>query len=399
MFRRSIILFVCLIALSHEVILAQWKVEVCPTKNNLNSISLTDKNSGWIVGSKGTILQRLNGSWTLLPALTSADLYSVCMIDKNNGWSVGSQGTILHYDGTKWDTVASPIKDDLFSVSFNDADNGIAVGAYGIILNYKNGTWTKLDNRFFGHLYSVSYKNDQSYIGGEWECVRMPVISIDKGNENVLHNIFSNSIYYLYGVCASGLKDLWAVGGGPGLVMHFDGQSWSESFNNTNVPKLLSVYVNDQNKGICAGNNGTIMTYSDGNWVVQDSPTKKALKGTAISDKVYYAVGDAGTIVTYDENIITSVKRTQDSQLNGVIHIYPNPCGSVANIIFPVESGFISNRIQITNLDGKTLYDKKVANGMSEMQLDVRNFDNGIYIINITSLNLKTRSSKFLITH
>jgi photosystem II stability/assembly factor-like uncharacterized protein len=399
MHRRIFILCVCLIVLTQRLVEAQWKIEISPTKNNLHSIALIDETSGWIVGDKGTILQKSNGKWNLLPAVTNSDLYSVCMTDINNVWAVGKQGTILHFNGSGWEKVSSPTNDDLFSVSFNDADNGIATGASGLILSFKNGIWSKIANRMLGNLFSVSYRNNVSYIAGEWECVRMPVIYMQKGSETVPGKLYSDSFFYLLGICTSSQNDLWAVGNGSGRIMHFDGQTWTDSFFDNNLPTLISVFFNDQYKGISVGFSGTIVTYSDYRWVQEESPTKSTLRGTAVSGTTYYAVGDDGMIVTCDKGIVSGINETGKQIIQNSISLYPNPCNGIVNIKVPVETNFVTNRIYIINIDGHVALNYKISPGLAELQIDTRSFDNGIYLIKAISTNLKTKSSKLLIIH
>ena len=64
----------------------------------LNSVHFINEQTGWIVGSNGTILNTRNGgeTWELQPSGTTNDLFSVHFTDALNGWAVGENGTILH---------------------------------------------------------------------------------------------------------------------------------------------------------------------------------------------------------------------------------------------------------------------------------------------------------------
>jgi hypothetical protein len=61
------------------------------------SIYFTDSNTGWVVGSYGTIIKTTNGgtNWFSQNSGTTNVLYSVYFIDSNTGWAVGSNGTVL----------------------------------------------------------------------------------------------------------------------------------------------------------------------------------------------------------------------------------------------------------------------------------------------------------------
>jgi len=107
-----------IVILNSVSVQAQWHLEKCPTKNNLNAISLIDDNSGWIVGEEGTILFKSDGIWKAYKKSTNQDLNSIVMIDNKNGWAVGDKGTIVRYNGNHWELHNSPTNKNLLSVSF-----------------------------------------------------------------------------------------------------------------------------------------------------------------------------------------------------------------------------------------------------------------------------------------
>jgi len=74
----------------------------------LQSVHFTDNNTGWAVGPGGTILKTTNGgtnwnsqasgmgtNWNSQTSGTTDWLLSVHFTDNNTGWAVGSGGTIL----------------------------------------------------------------------------------------------------------------------------------------------------------------------------------------------------------------------------------------------------------------------------------------------------------------
>jgi hypothetical protein len=66
----------------------------------LNDVYFVDKQTGWAVGEKGTILYISDGgsNWQIQNNSAQAFLNSVHFVDKQTGWAVGSNGTILKYN-------------------------------------------------------------------------------------------------------------------------------------------------------------------------------------------------------------------------------------------------------------------------------------------------------------
>ena len=56
----------------------------------LHAVLFIDQNRGWAVGSKGTVLQTVDGgnTWKLRGAATNDVVRDIFFIDNNNGWLV-----------------------------------------------------------------------------------------------------------------------------------------------------------------------------------------------------------------------------------------------------------------------------------------------------------------------
>lgn len=400
MSKRTFLFLVIIFYLNIGLISAQWALEKTNSKNCLHSISLIDPNSGWIVGDKGTILFKSNSFWIESPKITNKNLYSVCMLDNDDGWAVGAEGIILHFNGKTWEEVISPTDNDLFSISFNDHDNGIAVGMNGTIINYKNGTWSIVKNSTVGHLFSSVYRNNLSFIGGERECVRMPVMTIEKDKEEILTANFTKSLFSVRSICTTGENELWAVGSSRGHIAHFNGSEWIDYNISEKLPTLLSIFFSDDNHGVSVGFRGTILTYSGKGWVKQNSPVKRHLRGASINGDTYYAVGDSGTIVKWRISP-SEDHRTDPGKEHMKMEAYPNPCDDLLNIFSPEEDDFAIDFITVTNINGKVIFKEMNIQGSasSTYLLKTAGYDNGLYLVTAISIDGKLASAKFVIKH
>lgn len=121
----------------------QWVLQTSGTTNALRSVYFIDDNTGWTVGSNGTILKTSNGgtNWVNLSYLINVFLQGVRFVNQSTGWCVGDSGIIINTTngGTNWYTQNSGTINELYSVFFINADTGWVVGNNNTIL--KTTTW------------------------------------------------------------------------------------------------------------------------------------------------------------------------------------------------------------------------------------------------------------------
>ena len=88
----------------------------------------TSPNSGWAVGSAGTILKTGNGGilWQNEVSPTTQNLSSICFPNSSVGYAVGANGTIIKYDGV---TSVADQKLELVSVYPNPSSQYIYVNS------------------------------------------------------------------------------------------------------------------------------------------------------------------------------------------------------------------------------------------------------------------------------
>jgi photosystem II stability/assembly factor-like uncharacterized protein len=395
---KKIFLFLVSVGLlSPGIIQAQWRVEKCPTRNNLNAISLFSSKSSWIVGDKGTILYKEGNTWKEYQKPTSENLYSIFMLKDDNGWAVGAKGTILHFDGQNWKPILSQTKKDLFSVYFKDSENGIVVGESGTIMTYRNGNWTSIGKGIRGDLFTVFFQNDDAWIGGGLECVRFPIMKMAtrEGTAQINNFDFFASIHDIFFLDS---YNGWAVGS-PSTLLHFDGTSWEKQIIDDKFSSLKSVFFSDNSNGISVGYGGTILVFSGDTWAKEYSLSTKTLRAAAIVDNSYYAVGDSGTIISKTRFTGKQVSTTPEEK-SEKIELFPNPCDEILNIKFNVSNNQTIVKLSITNSSGQIIIQKTVNawNGSLTYTLGTSVLKNGLYNLQITSGN-KTTIAKFIIMH
>lgn len=231
------------------------------SNNKSSSYSGTQFNELWSVGSNGYI-SRWNGRiWTEMASSEDGYLYSLWGSSANDVWAAGDPKSILHWDGTSWS--GQKISDDsLWRAIWGSEANDVwlcgvscahwdgkqwlpapqpkqqetvlslwgasstsiwaATHAGNIYhwdgqswsVQYSSGTmfgWPKLWGNSEKNIWCLTDNASYHYNGTSW--MKNEVIPANSG---VLFSVFGFSN-----------NDLWSVGM-PGLIMHWDGMSWSK---------------------------------------------------------------------------------------------------------------------------------------------------------------------------
>ncbi|GEM_PF-804912 len=112
-----------------------WTRNIPPAISWLNDICYAGKDTGYIVGQNGIILQSTtwNGSWTQQSSGTTGILNGVHFTDGRHGAVVGNGGLILRTTdaGANWTSQTSGITHSLMDVFFTDETTGVAVSDVG----------------------------------------------------------------------------------------------------------------------------------------------------------------------------------------------------------------------------------------------------------------------------
>ncbi len=240
------------------------------TRENINALSMPDRQHIWFVGAHGCIYHSPDGgsSWMEQDSKIEHLLSDVQFIDSRTGWATGIYGTILHTaDGGKnWDAQNSGTKRHLFGISFVDKENGWAIGEWNTILHTADGgrTWQQQveeQDRIYSDVHFVNPREG------------------------------------------------WVIGE-RGFIMHTSdaGQTWQrqmpESFERATIeeqfehprPYLFGLYFADNSTGWICGLEATILKTTDGGKTWKDLPSESeyAIYSISVKGDRGWAVGDKG---------------------------------------------------------------------------------------------------------
>lgn len=378
--------------------MAQWNTINVPTKNHLNAIALIEDKAGWIVGNRGTMLYRSGDSWLAYPAITNEELNSVCLLSETEGWAVGAHGTILQMKGAQWQRVESPTQQELHTVCFSNTGNGYAVGNNGTFLSYRNGIWEMAEIKTPWHFYAIAVNNGTPMIAGGRENLTVPIMDVVYSNSYSFAKVFDPGYVEISGMASPGIDIVWAVGK-PGTILYKDATAWQKVEIEGKLPALTNVFFAGKDNGITVGHGGTIMTYTESGWQIEESPVNVKLNGSYIVGNKYYAVGNNGTVLKHTRNTIPSKKEPLITSPK-VINTYPNPATNLLNIIIP-EMTYSFGTITVLNSWGKILLKKEfgyMEEGFTD-QINTTGLSDGLYIVNISSGAKVVASGKFIVKH
>lgn len=106
----------------------------------------------------------------------------------------------------------------------------------------------------------------------------------------------------------------------------------------------------------------------------------------------FAAVAQQGNRTTANWN--NSFSKTEQNKPE--VKIYPNPCKD-SKVTIELNNQELSE-IKITNIAGKQMYLKKLAVPESKKQIQLQNFPDGLYLVQIKTIENKLIAKKLLVT-
>jgi len=257
-----------------------WSEMDSTTNNWLRSVWGLDKNNVFAVGDKGTIIHYDGNNWSEMESNSINNYNCVWGIDKNHIFAAGEE-QISRYDGNQWIDMADnwtnmytntiDVSYHLKSLSGTNKKNIFTVGSYSVIYNdnsiesgplilhYDGSVWTKMETEFndidcnYLTLDSVwGVENNNIYAAGScgiilnYNGIRWKIMNTD--------NITFENIYCIWGM---NNNNVFAVG--DGVVLYFNGISWSSITSGTSN-HIFSAW-GDNDTLFSVGSNGLVIKY------------------------------------------------------------------------------------------------------------------------------------------
>ncbi len=364
--KKLVLIFIFSLS-SHSEIISQWfQIDSLPQYNNLSAIEFTNKDTGWAVGTYGTIIKTINAgiTWLLQDSLTYAHLCDIKFIDEQIGIIAGGSSVSGQYEsvilkstnsGLNW--VRKPIGSDLFlySISFSDFNNITVVGEFGNIRRTIDGgeTWSFQNSFVTSNLYGTFFIDTlNGFIVGGYPLIPPfdPYTILKTVNAGAT---WSKHFYN------KALTDIYFTDSNNGFIVGVQGTIlkttngggfWETKRSSSEYQDLNSVFCIDSNIIWAVGNVGTILKSIDsGNsWELVNSGTTKNLQDITFIDKNNgWVVGDDGIILYTKNGGVTSTEPELDIPIDFLLsQNYPNPFNPTTIISFQLPvSGNVTLKV------------------------------------------------------
>ena len=325
------ILLLLLVATSAFAQSGTWARQRSGSMAWLHSVFFLDQNRGWAVGSKGVLLQTLDGgnTWTMRSSSTDDHVRDIYFIDERNGWLVCEVN--IYQLKTKEDPRAYLMKTTdggehwkrieikgfdvdarLVRAVFRSNGHGWTFGELGSIYTTHDAgdTWVKLRSPTRRLLLGGMFvDDDRGWLVGTGATIIQTSDGGDTWYQPTLPQV-EKTIRFTAASFVDNRKG-WAVGSG-GSVFHTDngGRTWQRQASTVDVD-LFDVKFIDALEGWAVGAEGTIIHTSDGgaHWTTERSGTPHPLERVFFTDRNHgWAVGFGGTVVAYLRDQTSAVK-------------------------------------------------------------------------------------------
>jgi photosystem II stability/assembly factor-like uncharacterized protein len=257
--------------------------------------------AGWgaFTGEWGTFGQTWdNVNWSTT-TLSQQDLLSVACVGNQYGWVAGTHGVVLHTidGGQTWSTQTSGATSNLNSVRFGKFGFGVAAGDGGTLLVTADGGshWTTAQTGATSVLRGVAIAGSTVIVVGDGATL---LRSTDAGASWSVASV--SGAADLHGVAIDSAGHIALAVDTAGKVWRSDDLGAAFALDAALGAALDSVSIaDDGTSALTVGAGGAIFVRdSRGTWQSGFSPTTADLHAALIEDPIWYAVGQAGTLMS-----------------------------------------------------------------------------------------------------
>ncbi len=325
-FLRNILVIIFLCAAVQNAH-AGWEIQVSNTLAWLRTVFFVDKDTGWIGGSKGTLLSTTDSgkTWVRKGKFTDDTIREVFFFDRNNGWlllerSVFSLGSNppsylmkTTNGGRNWEKVDfnNVRRQRITRIFFAKNGFGLAVGETGALFGLKddNLTWKKLSSPSRYLILSGAFVNDlrSVIVGGGGTIFFTDDAGVSWNQATVLGRSRSklNSVFFV------NKRDGWTVGSNGKIYQTFNGGKFWRVQSSKVKSELTDVSFINNAEGWAIGDKGIILhTKTAGNvWSTVESGGEHRLEKIFFIGKKGWIVGFGGTVLSYEPGSRRRVNR------------------------------------------------------------------------------------------
>lgn len=297
---------------------ADWTKQKVNTLAWLRDVYFLNEQTGWVVGSDGTVLATVDGgkTWTQNKHFNDDTIRQVYFKDARNGWllcerdlfSLGknSPSYLLKTadGGATWQSVEfdNPQRKRITKIFFNKYDSGTAIGETGafFVTNNEKKIWKQQPSPARFLLYDGLYTDEwNGVVVGAGDSIFYTAnagLSWTKADFLGAADARFNAVFFI------NQRNGWTVGANGKIFQTLNGGKVWRAQNSTVAKDLKSVFFVNTAEGWAVGNEGTILhsTTAGNVWTTVNSGARHNLEKVVFVGGKGWAVGFGGTILHYD---------------------------------------------------------------------------------------------------
>jgi hypothetical protein len=299
-----------------------------PQGNDLRRMWGFSDGSFVAVGDGGTVLERVDGTWTSHDTPARSDLHGIWADRRDNIYVAGFDGTIIHFNGDTWRRVSCPTTTDFYAVWGKGNDLFVA-GLEGRVWRSHSGAWTEYvvspGTRFralWGYATSDVYVAGSGaklfhFDGSAWTQITIAVnpqatveirdlwgpapgsLSFVAGSglvwfQGSTWTSFSVAAYNVYGLWGFTLEDQVAISAG--TSSHWVGGNFSWFATPTEEP-LFDIWGRTPDDCVAVGRFGNVAHFDGTGWQPLNTGSQSDIRDVHVGTTDILAVGEHGAIL------------------------------------------------------------------------------------------------------
>lgn len=305
---------------SFTTVAGQWRPLASGTAENLLGIwGTTGSDDIFVAGNNGTVRRSQDGTtFSGMITGTTSTLSEIWGTGSNDVFAAGQDTLIYHWNGTVWNDTRSSADYPSFvnGIWGDDPCNVYAVDLFnGRIMHFNCSVWTTRFEQVtvpFPSLLGIwgSPTGDLFAVGTQANGPGLFTDVVMRSSNGISWTRTEpgtgETLRHAWGMASN---DVFVCGGYygvpqqrpyTGIMLHFNGTSWTSMFLPVTDQPLFSVWGSASDDVFAVGLSGTVLHYDGTSWSTMSSGTAEELRdvwGTSASN--VYSVGTNGTILRF----------------------------------------------------------------------------------------------------
>lgn len=346
-----------------------WTTELQAEGYHFNYVSFTGSENGWAIANMDwdaspqpeyRVYKYTGGEWSVFYEDSwFYPLGPAYAIDEDQLWVVTHDNQLMFFDQQGWSDWHHDLNIGvIYSLHFTDAENGwiagwrFTAGSQGVIMRLENGEWSTV-------------------------CE----------NDKIVSDI-------------SFLEDGTAFAAGQyGLLLHFDGNTWSELPSPTGI-YLHTIHMVNHQHGWAAGENGVLLYYDGDAWSLSEQNPGKTILCIDFPEPGFGLMGGIhGAMFATTPQLPVGIESPVKTTTNQALRIYPNPAANQAILSFHLDNPAYT-QIEVFDLSGRMVLNTPATRksaGWHNEQLDVKILHKGVYLVSVRTADGRNMNAKLVL--